>query len=215
MMPQPTGRLIRRDDGVYVVLDRIVKAPIEDVWASLTRSVRLKTWIGEFTGLPSTGAVRFRMTAEENADWENVAILECEAPHRFAADVGPADHSWRVYWHLHEASSHTTLTFGQRLHSPKDEASVGVGWDYYLDRLLATRSGKPLPRWEDYSPDFLEHYQNLAREFEHELHRSRGPGPSFGSPSPTSPFFSAADDPGSSSAVPGAPSDDRSRRAAL
>ncbi len=169
MMPQPTGRLVRKDDGVYVVLDRIFKAPIEDVWSYFSRSPRLAEWVGEYTGLPSTGAVRFRMNAEDGADWTNVSILECEAPHRFAADVGPAGDSWRLFWHLKEASSHTTLTFGQRLRSLKDEASIGVGWDYYLDRLLAVRAGKPMPNWDDYYPDMLDHYQMLCREVEHDL----------------------------------------------
>lgn len=168
-MPQPTGRLVRKDDGVYVVLDRIFKAPIEDVWSYFTRSPRLSQWVGEYTGLPSTGAVRFRMNAEDGADWSNVSILECVAPHRFSADVGPAGDSWRVYWHLTEASGHTTLTFGQRLRSLTEEAEVGVGWDYYLDRLIATRSGKPMPEWNDYHPAMIEHYQSLCRELDHDL----------------------------------------------
>jgi len=41
MMPQPTGRLVRKDDGVYLVLDRMFKAPIEEVWAYFSRSPRL------------------------------------------------------------------------------------------------------------------------------------------------------------------------------
>ena len=165
MLPQPTGRLVRKDDGVYVVLDRIFKAPIEDVWSYFSRSPRLAEWIGEYTGRPGTGAVRFRMNAEgDDADWENVSILECEAPHKFAADVGPAGDSWRVYWHLTESSGHTTVTFAQRLRSLTEEADVGVGWDYYLDRLIAARVGKPMPTWDDYYPAMLEHYENICRE---------------------------------------------------
>lgn len=168
MQPQPTGRLVQKDDGVYVVLDRIFAAPIVDVWQCLTRSPRLQTWIGEVTGGASTHAVRFRRNTVEDAEWTNVAILECEAPRRFAADVGPSDDSWRIYWHLTEASSHTTLTFGQRLHSPREEALAGVTWDYYLNRLVAARTGAPMPVWEDYFPSFLPHYERLAREFEYE-----------------------------------------------
>jgi uncharacterized protein YndB with AHSA1/START domain len=172
MMPQPTGRLVRKDDGVYVVLDRIFKAPIEDVWSYFSRSPRLSEWVGEYKGLPSTGALKFRMNAEgDNAEWGNVSILECDAPHRFAADVGPAGSSFRVFWHLKEASSHTTLTFGQRLRTPlKDDASMGVGWDYYLDRLLAVRAGKPMPDWNDYYPAMLDHYEILCRELDQDLH---------------------------------------------
>ena len=56
MMPQPTGRLVRKDDGVYVVLDRIFKAPIEDVWAYFSRSPRLAEWVGRVHGAPDRPA---------------------------------------------------------------------------------------------------------------------------------------------------------------
>lgn len=172
MLPQPTGRLVRKEDGVYVVLDRIFKAPIEEVWSYFSRSPRLAEWVGEYKGLPSTGAVRFRMNAEgDAAEWEDVTILECVAPHRLAADIGPAGNSWRMYVHLTEASGHTTVTFAQRLRSISEEASIGVGWDYYLDRLVAARSGKPMPDWADYHPAMLEHYQKLCREIDQDLRR--------------------------------------------
>lgn len=172
MLPQPTGRLVRKEDGVYVVLDRMFKAPIEEVWAYFSRSPRLAEWVGEFKGLPSTGAVRFRMNAErDGGDWEDVTILECDAPHRFTADVGSGENARRVYVHLKEASGHTTVTFARRLRTLNAEAPVGVRWDYYLDRLVAVRSGKSMPEWSDYHPAMLEHYQNLCRELDHDLRR--------------------------------------------
>jgi uncharacterized protein YndB with AHSA1/START domain len=170
MMPQPTGRLVRKDDGVYVVLDRIFKSPIEQVWASFTRSPRLAEWIGETTGLASTGAARFRMNVDGDVgEWENVTILECEAPHRFAVDIGPSDTSRRMFVHLTESSGHTTVTFGQRLRSLTEEAEIGVSWDYYFDRLIAARAGKAMPNWNDYYPALLEHYENLCRELNQDI----------------------------------------------
>lgn len=170
MIPQPTGRLVRKDDGVYVVIDRIFRAPIEEVWSYFSRSPRLSQWIGEYTGTPSTGAVKFRMNQEgESAEWENVAVLECSAPHRLHVDVGKAPASLVMYVHLTEASGHTTVTFGQRLRSLTDEASMGVGWDYYLDRLMAAHDGKPMPKWDDYYPRMLDYYETLCRELDHDL----------------------------------------------
>ncbi|MFF1573485.1 SRPBCC domain-containing protein [Leifsonia sp. NPDC058292] len=172
MIPQPTGRLVRKDDGVYVVLDRIFKAPIEDVWSYFSRSPRLAEWLGEFTGTPSTGAARFRMKVEgDDAEWQNVSILECQAPHRLAADIGPSDSAWRMYLHLTEASGRTTVTFGRRLHDLSEEADTGVAWDYYLDRLIAARAHRPMPDWNDYHPAMLEHYENLCRELGDDLRR--------------------------------------------
>jgi uncharacterized protein YndB with AHSA1/START domain len=170
MMPQPTGRLVRKDDGVYVVLDRIFKAPIEEVWTYFSRSPRLSEWIGEYTGTGSTGAVKFRMNAEgDDAAWEDVTVMECSAPHRLHVDLGPAGASRPTFVHLTEASGHTTVTFGQRLRSIAEEADIGVGWDYYLDRLVAAHDGKPLPSWSAYSPAMLDHYRTLCRELDRDL----------------------------------------------
>jgi uncharacterized protein YndB with AHSA1/START domain len=171
MMPQPTGRLVRKDDGVYVVLDRIFTAPIEDVWSYFSRSPRLAEWLGEFTGTPSTGAARFRLNVHGDADWQNVSILECRSPHNLTADIGPSDSAWRVYLHLTEASGRTTVTFGRRLRALTEEADVGVRWDYYLDRLIAARARKPMPDWNDYHPAMHEHYASLCRELDHDLRR--------------------------------------------
>lgn len=161
MSAKPTGRLAHREDGLYLMLDRLFAAPIEDVWASLTRPAELEKWVGTYTGSPSTGAVKFRMSAEEGADWEYVSILECRAPHRFAGDFGQGDDAWRVMFHLVEGDGMTTLTFGQRLRSAAEASTVGPGWDYYLDRLIAARARRPLPEWEHYYPAHAQFYREL------------------------------------------------------
>lgn len=170
MKPQPTGRLVRKPDGVYVVLDRIFAAPIEEIWAYFSRSPRLAEWIGEFTGTPLTGAVKFRMNQEgDAAEWTNVTIMECTAPHRLHVDVEMAPASMVMYVHLTESSGHTTVTFGQRLRTLTEEASMGVGWDYYLDRLVAAHARKAMPEWDSYYPAMLEHYEILCRELDRDL----------------------------------------------
>ncbi len=171
MMPQATGRLVRKDDGVYVVLDRMFKAPIDDVWSYFTRSPRLAEWIGEVKGTGSTGAVKFRMNAEgDGAVWENVTIMLCEAPHRLHVDIGKPPESLVLFVHLTEGSGHTTVTFGQRLRAPITTGpDYCVGWDYYLDRLVAAHDGKSLPVWDHYYPAMKDHYEVLCRELDHDL----------------------------------------------
>ncbi len=56
----------------------------------------------------------------------------------------------------------TTLTFGQRVKDGFDAASIGPGWDYYLDRLIAARAGADLPVWDTYYPEFAPHYRELT-----------------------------------------------------
>jgi len=162
MSAKPTGRLAHRKDGLYLMLDRLFSAPAVDVWASLTRPDELETWIGTYTGSPRTGAVKFRMNAEDDAEWEYVSILECTPPYRFEGDFGEGENEWRALVHLAEADRMTTLTFGQRLHSPAEAATVGPGWDYYLDRLVAARTGKSLPEREHYIPAHATYYKELV-----------------------------------------------------
>ncbi|HYI33272.1 MAG TPA: SRPBCC domain-containing protein [Glaciibacter sp.] len=162
MPARPTGRLSHRDDGLYVMMDRLFSAPVIEVWASMTRPAELSKWIGTYSGSPQTGAVKFLMNAEEGAEWEYVSILECRAPHRFKADFGTGEDTWRALFHLVQGEGMTTLTFGQRLRTPAEVATIGPGWDYYLDRLVAARAGKPMPVWEDYHPAFKQYYKNLV-----------------------------------------------------
>lgn len=161
MTAKPTGHYTLKPDGLYLQFDRLFHAPIEDVWFSLTNPNAMKSWIGTYTGRPETGAVKFHMEFEDSDEWQNVSILECSPPHRFLADSGPGPSGVRVFCHLVEGGGMTTLTLGQRLQSPADAATMGPGWDFYLDRLTAARAGRALPDWEQYYPAFSSHYKEL------------------------------------------------------
>jgi len=170
MMPQPTGRLVRKDDGVYLVLDRMFKAPIEEVWTYFSRSPRLAEWLGEYTGSGTTGAVKLRLTADgTEGEWEDVTVLECAPPHRLHADVREAGQPHRMFAHLTEATGLTTVTVGRRLRSLVEEADAGPRWDYYLDRLVAAHDHKPEPDWSSYGPAMKDHYRDLCRELDRVL----------------------------------------------
>jgi hypothetical protein len=74
---------------------------------------------------------------------------------------GPDDATpWRHELDLAEADGVTVLTFGQRVDGiPVD--SVGPGWDYYLDRLVAVHAGRDPAGvvWDDYYPSLADHYR--------------------------------------------------------
>jgi len=166
MTPQPTGRVVRHDDGAYVVLDRVFLAPIEDVWGSLTRAYRLATWMGECTGSPQTGAVRIRKEIP-GMGWEDVAILQCDAPNFFRGEIsseGDDGESRRVYWRLSHRDSYTTLTLGQRQEGRILDPVTGVRTEFLLNRLVAARAKRPLPTWSDYYPVLLPHYERIISE---------------------------------------------------
>jgi uncharacterized protein YndB with AHSA1/START domain len=163
-----TGRPERRDGETLLVIERTFRAPVEDVWAACTDPARMERWIGTWSGDPASGSVSFRMTAEgDDVPAEEMDVLACEPPRRLAVrgrepepfsedGSGPKVH-WHMELELGEADGVTSLRFVQVL-APgatglEMVASVGPGWDYYLDRLVADLSGDDVGAvdWESYA----------------------------------------------------------------
>ncbi len=160
--PDPTGRHELRDDISYLVLTREFRAPVADVWAAITESDRLGRWIGTSTGDPASGSVDFRMTFE--GDGSHVGRYEidvCEPPHRLVLRSSYDGSEWLLELDLAEADSVTTLTFAQVMTDPETAASVGPGWEFYLDRLVAAETGSEVASivFEDYYPAQADHYR--------------------------------------------------------
>ena len=163
--PRPTGRREERDGESYLVFERTFRAPIDDVWAAVTESERLGRWIGVWTGDPASGSVTFRMTAEgDDVADETIWIDECVPPRRLvmrSAQPVEDDLLWAWQVDLTETDGVTTLTFAQGVTDTELAESVGPGWDYYLDRLVAAHAGKDVAAidFDAYYPAFKEHYR--------------------------------------------------------
>jgi uncharacterized protein YndB with AHSA1/START domain len=159
MTRTPTGRIDREGEQWVLTLQRAFRAPIEDVWASVTESDRLARWIGTWTGDPASGRVAFTMTAEGATEPEEMEIRECVPPRLLKVTSGMG---WHLDLHLAEDDGVTTLTFAQPGIDPVEAESVGPGWEYYLDRLVAAESGGDIAAIDferEYYPAMLEHYQ--------------------------------------------------------
>lgn len=160
-----TGHRDDRDGTTYVVFERRFHAPIADVWAAVTESDRLSRWIGNWSGDPASGSISFFMTAEaEDAPAETIWIDECVEPTRLVMrSARPDDHSEVWSWQIDLAEAHgvTTLTFAQEVCDVTLAESVGPGWDYYLDRMVAAETGSDLAAidFNDYYPQFAAYYR--------------------------------------------------------
>jgi uncharacterized protein YndB with AHSA1/START domain len=171
------GRREIRDGVAHIVFTRTFRASIGEVWAACTEPKRMERWIGTWTGDPASGEVAFRMTAEGDDVPEEVYLVEaCEPPRRFvlrSRDAAPfsSDESgprvtWQLTLELSEVDGATTLTFAQVVpDAPVGGdmvSSVGPGWDYYLDRLVAALSGADASRTE-FEPylERSEYYRGL------------------------------------------------------
>jgi uncharacterized protein YndB with AHSA1/START domain len=174
-----TGRREQRDGRTLLVIERHFRAPLDDVWAACTEPSRMERWIGTWSGDPADGSVSFRMTAEgDDVPAEEMDVLACEPPHRFAvrsrepqpfSEDGQGEKAlWEMELELQEADGVTSLRFVQVLVPGATgvdmAASVGPGWDYYLDRLGAALAGRDVGDidWEDYAGGSPHYRQRFA-----------------------------------------------------
>ncbi|MDI6099303.1 SRPBCC family protein [Actinoplanes sp. NEAU-A12] len=157
MSPTPTGRL----SGDDLVLTRTFRAPVDDVWASLTESERTARWFGPWQGDAAPGnTIKVQMSQEEGAPWTDMTIEACEPPRRLALSAVDEYGSWDLDLVLTESGGVTELRFTQHLTGTENVGEVGPGWEFYLDALVASREGAPAPDFNDYFPAMKEHFES-------------------------------------------------------
>jgi uncharacterized protein YndB with AHSA1/START domain len=164
MKPIPTGKLVRTDKGYDLILTRTMRAPIEDVWASITEPERTARWFGPWEGTGKPGnTIKLQMVHEEGQPWMNLQIEACSAPTHLAVSAVDDSGTWRMEAQLAETDGTTELNLIQHVENTEGIGSSGPGWEYYLDILIASREDQPLPAWDDYYPSQQEYYDNLTK----------------------------------------------------
>lgn len=163
-----TGRIVRNSSGQDIVIERTFRAAIEDVWASIVDPERMNRWIGTWSGEAGTGKhVSFTMTAEGDAPSEDVLIHRCDPPRHLDVESFQGGTSWRLKVDLAEIDGVTTLAFRQGVTLTDEGASsYGPGWEYYLDRLVATHQGTTFASWDDYYPAQVNYWEEELRKAE-------------------------------------------------
>jgi len=157
--PAPTGRLAGND----LTLTRTFRAPIEDVWKSVTDTESTARWFGPWHWVDKQGPgnlIAYTMIQEENAPESRAIVDRCEAPRHFALTTqGKFSVSYEVT--LAEAGGITTMTFVHHLTDRKMAGDFGPGWEFYLDLLVHAREGKPFRTFKEYYPAQKEYYLGL------------------------------------------------------
>ena len=93
---------------------------------------------------------------------EEMDIRECDEPRRLAVTSRVGQQRWYLDVDLSEADGVTTLAFSQPDVDPEDALSVGPGWEFYLDRLVAAETGGDLASIDferDYYPAMADYYR--------------------------------------------------------
>ncbi|HEX5986642.1 MAG TPA: SRPBCC domain-containing protein [Nocardioides sp.] len=164
MTPTTSGRRDEREAG-WVVLPRTFRMPRDEVWKAITEPERLERWIGTWSGDPAEGRVSFRMTAEgEDIPANDYVITGCRPTEHLGLEADAAGMHFELRLDLSEEDGVTTLLFAQRMSDPEVASSVGPGWEYYLDRLVAAETGGDVAdvKWDDYYPALADDYRALV-----------------------------------------------------
>jgi uncharacterized protein YndB with AHSA1/START domain len=157
MNPTPTGRL-RGDD---LVLTRTFRAPIGDVWKSVTTSESTARWFGPWERTAEDNKIRIQMAFEDGKPWLDGTIEHCEEPHQLAVRTKSAYGEKLLSITLSESAGMTTLEFVHHRVNKKAIGELGPGWEFYLDMLAASRDGQPLPKFDSYYPAQKAHFTAL------------------------------------------------------
>ncbi|MEY9988751.1 uncharacterized protein YndB with AHSA1/START domain [Streptomyces sp. V4I8] len=163
MTPEPTGQLVPTPTGYDLILTRTYRAPVDDVWASVTEPERTARWFGPWRGEAGPGrTVEVQLVFEESAPWYPMRIDSCEPPHRLAVSTDDAAGAWALELQLAESDGTTELRLVHHLTSTEQLGEIGPGWEYYLDLLTAARTGGPLRDFDAYYPAQKAYFESLA-----------------------------------------------------
>lgn len=158
--PTPTGRLVGND----LHLTRTFRAPIDDVWKSVTDSESTARWFGPWRWVDKAGPgnlIAYTMIQEENAPESRALVERCEAPRHLAVTTqGGFSVSYELT--LAESGGVTTMTFVHHLADRAMAGDFGPGWEFYLDLLVHVRDGLPFRKFDEYYPSQKQYYLDLA-----------------------------------------------------
>jgi uncharacterized protein YndB with AHSA1/START domain len=157
MNSKPTGRLRGND----LVLSRTFRAPINDVWTSVTSSESTARWFGPWERAAEDKKIRIQMAFEEGKPWLDGTIEHCEAPHHLAVRTKGGYGEKLLSMKLTESDGMTTLEFVHHNVNRKAIGELGPGWEYYLDLLVASRDGQPPPAFDAYYPAQKAYFTSL------------------------------------------------------
>lgn len=165
MHPEPSGTVHRTGEESYnLVLTRRFSGSPEEVWPSFTDAEQTAAWIGRWDGSPEPGtAFDFQMLYEEEQPNSRARLSQCVPGQRLRVLMEDEGGSWDLEVRLWDDDGGTRLEFIQHLADPAAAEDTGPGWEYYLDRLSAARSGGTMPDFDQHYLDQGPYYAAQAR----------------------------------------------------
>lgn len=163
MTPEPSGEVERTDSGRNLILTRTLPVDSVEAWAWITESPRLEKWFGTWTGAAEPGGeIQVTMNAEEEESTSAGKIISCDPGRAYELTVGTGMGDWHLEMAVEPSGEGSGLTFVHHLGEDDPAGSIGAGWEYYLDRLLAAINGSGMPDFDDYYPSMEPYYEERA-----------------------------------------------------
>lgn len=162
-MAEATGKLVRTERGIDLVLVRSLALPVDEAWAYLTESELTEQWFGpwEGDGRPG-GAIRVRMRFEDHEPAIRIRIIACEALERLVLKAEDEVGGWHLELRVEEDGDDALVTLVHHLDDDGLDGvgEIGPGWEYYLDLLIAASEGTERPGFDQYYPSLREAYRS-------------------------------------------------------
>ncbi|MGX1768460.1 SRPBCC domain-containing protein [Dietzia sp. NPDC055343] len=166
MSTPPTASGSLTESGA-VVFTRRLPISREQAWAAVTDPARTARWIGPWSGDPASGTVELTMTVEGGSPTSTVEVRRCEEPVVLVVTTGPG--GWVLTVRVEGDDDEAVISLEQDIPDAESAASIGPGWDFYLDRLVEAEAGRD-PDALGFDPDY---YPGLAGYYR-ELFSGRG-----------------------------------------
>ena len=161
MSTPPTASGSLTESGA-VVFTRRLPLSREQAWAAVTDPARTARWIGPWSGDPASGTVELTMTVEEGSPTSTVEVRRCEEP-VVVVTTGPG--GWVLTVRVEgDDDDESVISLEQDIPDAESAASIGPGWDFYLDRLVEAEAGRDpdaLRFDPDYYPGLAGYYREL------------------------------------------------------
>ena len=162
MSTPPTASGSLTESGA-VVFTRRLPISREQAWAAVTDPARTARWIGPWSGDPASGTVELTMTVEEGSPTSTVEVRRCEEPVVLVVTTGPG--GWVLTVRVEgDDDDESVISLEQDIPDAESAASIGPGWDFYLDRLVEAEAGRDpdaLRFDPDYYPGLAGYYREL------------------------------------------------------
>lgn len=108
---------------------------------------------------------RLQLGFEEGQPWTSFKIMACESPRWLRVETLDAQEhtAWDLSLELSGTAAPTELLFTMYRIAPSTVGEIGPGWEYYLDQLVLSLRGAPMPPFTDYYPAQREYFQAQVR----------------------------------------------------